>query len=54
MKEYPANWQDNTAYDVCDRVLAMIDEYGYTDRVVINTFSGALQEYIKNKYGDER
>lgn len=51
LKEYPANWSDNTAYDVCDRVLAMIDEYGYTDRVVINTFSGRLHEYINDTYG---
>ena len=31
----------------------MIDDYGYTDRCVINTFSGKLHEYIQDKYGDK-
>lgn len=53
LKEYPSDWPDGTAYDVCDRVLAMIDAYGFTDRVVINTFSGRLHEYIQDKYGNK-
>ena len=51
LKEYPSDWSDDTAYAVCDRVLAMVDAYGYTDRVVINTFSGELHEYINDNYG---
>ena len=39
------------AYDVCDRVLKIVDEYGYTDRVVINSWSGKLLEYVYKKYG---
>lgn len=60
LKEYPSNSStpeedkerlDQISYSVCDRVLQMVDEYGYTDRVVINTFSAKLHEYIFKKYG---
>lgn len=51
LKEYPVDGREEIAYDVCDRVLKMVDEYGFTDRVVINTFSGVLHEYIFKKYG---
>ena len=51
LKEYPTEGREMLAFDVCDRVLAIVDAYGYTDRVVINTFSGKLHEYIRNKYG---
>lgn len=53
LKEYPTEGHEAVAYDVCDRVLKMIDDYGFTDRVVINTFSGKLHEYIEDKYGDK-
>ena len=51
LKEYPTGGREEIAYDVCDRVLKIIDDYGFTDRVVINTFSGKLHEYIHQKYG---
>lgn len=51
LKEYPTAGREALAYDVCDRVLAMVDEYGFTDRVVINTFNAKLHEYINEKYG---
>ena len=51
LKEYPTTpGMETLAYDVCDRVLAIIDEYGFSDRVVINTFSNPLNEYIYTKY----
>lgn len=53
LKEYPIGGNEAVAYEVCDRVLKIIDDYGFTDRVVINTFSGTLHEYIKDKYGDK-
>ncbi|MBQ9079587.1 MAG: hypothetical protein IJY27_00775 [Clostridia bacterium] len=53
LKEYPTEGHEEVAYSVCDRALAMIDEYGYTDRCVINTFSGKLHEYIQQKYGSK-
>ena len=52
LKEYPDQPGNETrALEVCDRVLAMIDEYGFTDRVVINTWSNPLNEYIFKTYG---
>lgn len=51
LKEYPTEGHETISYSVCDRVLKMIDDYGYTDRVVINTWSGKLHEYIYKKYG---
>jgi len=51
LKEWPTEGHEAIAYDVCDRVLKIIDDYGYTDRVVINTWSGKLHEYIYKKYG---
>lgn len=51
LKEYPVDGRDEIAYEVCDRVMALIDEYGFTDRCVINTFNAKLHEYIQRKYG---
>ncbi len=51
LKEYPTENRENIAYEVCDRVLALVDRYGFTDRVVMNSFSGKLNEYIYLKYG---
>ena len=51
LKEYPEAGNEKVAYDVCDRVLKIVDEYDYTDRVVINTWSGKLAEYIFKNYG---
>lgn len=53
LKEYPVDGNDEISYSVCDRVLSIIDSYGYTDRCVINTWSGMLHEYIYNKYGNK-
>jgi len=51
LKEYPTEGREAIAYEVCDRVLAIVDRYGFTDRVVINSFSGKLNEYVYRKYG---
>ena len=53
LKEYPNVVGEELAFSVCDRVLKMVDDYGFTDRVVINTFSGALHEYIQDRYGEK-
>ena len=52
LKEYPVEGWEEVSYSVCDRVLQIVEDYGFGDRIVINTFSGKLQEYIVNKYGD--
>ena len=53
LKEYPVEGWEEISYSVCDRVLQILDDYGYTDRVVLNTFSGKLHEYIREKYGNK-
>ncbi len=53
LKEYPTIGREAISYDVCDRVIAMVEEYGFGDRIVLNTFSGALHEYIHKKYGNK-
>ena len=50
LKEYPVEGWEAVAYDVCDRVIAMAEEYGFGDRCVINSFSGKLNEYVLHKY----
>lgn len=51
LKERPSEIEESRSYELCDRVLNIIDDYGFTDRVVINTWSGKLHEYIYKKYG---
>ena len=53
LKEYPTEGREALAYSVCDRILKIIDDYGFTDRCVINTWSGKLHEYIVDTYGDK-
>ncbi|MBE6712160.1 MAG: hypothetical protein E7580_01425 [Ruminococcaceae bacterium] len=53
VKEHPVDGSDETAFTICDRILKTIDDYGFTDRVVINTWSGRLHEYIYEKYGNK-
>lgn len=53
LKEYPTEGREALAYSVCDRVLKIIDDYGFTDRCVINTWSGKLHEYIYETCGDK-
>lgn len=51
LKEYPLPGWEAVSYDVCDRVLKIVEEYGFADRMVINSWSGKLNEYIFRKYG---
>ena len=52
LKEYPYDGWDAVSYDVCDRTLAMVEEYGFRDRIVLNTWSRKLHGYIREKYGE--
>lgn len=54
LKEYPTQGRESTAYSVCDRTISMLREYGYEDRCVINSFSGKLNEYVRENYPDFR
>lgn len=53
LKEYPTEGREELAYSVCDRVLQIMDDYGFTDRIVVNSWSGKLNEYIYAKYGNK-
>lgn len=49
MKDYPYMWGD-FAYESCDKIIEMMEEYGIAERSVINSWSGQLLEYIDEKY----
>lgn len=51
LKDYPAD-SGAFAYESADKALAMMDRYGLTERSVVNTWSGELNEYLVEKYGD--
>ncbi len=51
LKEYPIPGWEDTAYRVCDQTIALLEQYGLADRIVLNSFSGRLNEYILEKYG---
>lgn len=53
LKEYPTEGWEEVSYSVCDRIVEIVEKYGYGDRVVLNTFSGKLHDYIREKYGDK-
>lgn len=48
LKVYPEDFGD-TAYTVCDAILSMLEEYGYKERCVINSFSSRLNQYVYEK-----
>lgn len=50
-KEWPEEIGER-AYSIADRIIAMIEEYGFTDRCVLNTWSCKLLEYFGEKYAD--
>ncbi len=54
LKEYPVPGWEEVSYQVCDRVVKLLDQYGYTERSVLNTFSGKLHEYIQKTYPERR
>lgn len=49
-KVYPADFGTDTAFEVVDKLVDLIDEYGMTDRSMMNSFSAKVLEYIYNKY----
>jgi len=53
LKIYPNPGQEELSYSVCDRVLKIVDEYNFTHRCVINSFSAKLHEYIQDTYGNK-
>ena len=50
LKEYPVAGWEETAYTVCDTAIAMLEEYGFGHRCVVNSFHQKLNEYVYTKY----
>lgn len=49
LKDYPGD-SGVFAYESCDKAIALMDEYGVTDRSYINSFSGDILNYVYTKY----
>ena len=49
-KEYPVGAWEKTAFYTCDQILAMVEEYNFAERCVINSFNQKLNEYIYINY----
>lgn len=50
LKEYPTEGWEEAAYFTCDTAIALLEEYGYGQRCVINSFHQKLNEYVYIKY----
>ncbi len=49
-KDYFHKQGEKFACESADKIIKMIDEYGFWDRAVLNSFDGRLLEYIDKKY----
>ena len=50
LKEYPTEDRESVAYAACDQTLALVEEYHFGERCVINSFHQKLNEYVFTKY----
>lgn len=50
LKDYPAD-SGEFALQSAQKTIAMMDEFGITERSVVNSWSGALNEWIADTYG---
>lgn len=48
-KDYPCR-TGAFAYESADRTVEMIEEFGYGDRIYVNSFAGDILEYVSKKY----
>lgn len=44
LKEYPVEGNEAVAYECADRIIQMLEEYGFGERCVLNSFNGKLLE----------
>lgn len=49
-KVYPDAFGTDTAFEVVDKLVKLIDEYDMVDRSMMNSFSAKVLEYIYKKY----
>ena len=50
LKDYPDGDLEEFSHTSCDKAIALIEEYGFGDRVVINSWHNPLNEYVYKKY----
>ena len=50
LKDYPNDVGDEFAFGCADKLIALIDQYGMTERSMFNSFSERVLEYIVDKY----
>ncbi|MBR4443641.1 MAG: hypothetical protein IKS52_10285 [Clostridia bacterium] len=50
LKEYPHVEGEEMAFDTADKTVALVEKYGLGDRVILNSFSGKLLDYLARKY----
>lgn len=50
LKEYPTPGNEQRAWHTADRVIALAEQYGIGERMVLNAFSAPLLQYIDDKY----
>ncbi len=53
LKDYPTAGNEEFSYASCDKAFKIIDDYGFTDRVVINSWDVKMHEYINDTYGNK-
>ena len=51
LNEYPTGYYGDKAYEICDKIIEIVEKYNFGDRIVLNSFSGKLNEYVFKKYG---
>ena len=51
LKEYPHVEGEEAAFDTADRTIALAEKYGLGQRIILNSFSGRLLKYIRDRYG---
>ncbi|MBR2929634.1 MAG: hypothetical protein IKC32_00235 [Clostridia bacterium] len=52
IKVYPKDFGAEATFALVDKLVSLIDDYGLSERSMINSFSDLTLEYFKNKYGD--
>ena len=50
LKEYPHVEGEEMAFDTADKTVALVEKYGLAKRIIFNSFSGRLLDYLARKY----
>lgn len=53
LKDYPGDLGDEWAFECVDKLVALIREYGMSERSMMNSFSDRLLEHVRESYGRE-